>query len=425
MPTGLQKGLKSSMRAALVGASLLIVGCVSSSQTGINSTDFDPEEAARTRMSLGLTYLQNNNYTQAKRNLDKAIEFDPRSADVQYAMAYYYQLVGENQRAEEYYENALDIEPNNGDIANSFGAFKCQNSEYEDAKTYFLRAIDNRSYSNAAETYENLALCAQSQNNIPDAIAYFENALKHQPARSKTLFLLTELYLATDQWQKAKSTLRRYERVAKVSPDSLWLAFEIAKGQKDSAAAKGYGDMLLSLFPNSSLAKRYLAERSNLNAKVIKTVKTVAKGSGSASSVGAKQSGSILRPTTEQTVLVVNSDEPSTQSAPAPESDSGSNSNEGSKTVAKSAALETGADTVKAGNPSAQDADNENVAAKPDLSDQTSKFHVVKASENLYRISLLYNIRMSKLQKWNNLDNTGAIIAGQKLWLVPPSMQEE
>lgn len=423
MPTGLQKGLKSSMRAALVGASLFIVGCVSSSQTGINSADFDPEEAARTRMSLGLTYLQNNNYTQAKRNLDKAIEFDPRSADVQYAMAYYYQLVGENQRAEEYYIAALDIEPNNGDIANSFGAFKCQNSQYDEAKTYFLRAIDNRSYSNAAQTYENLALCAQSQNNIQDAIAYFENALKHQPARAKTLFLLSELYVATEQWQRAKVSLRRYERVAKVSPDSLWLAFEIAKGQKDDAAAKGYGDMLLSLFPNSTLAKRYLAERSNLNAKVIKTVKTVVKDSRNGNSVNANQSGSILRPTTKQTVLVVNSDDQSTDSAPAPDSES--NSDERSKTVAQSAASELGADKMKAGEPAAQDADNENVAAKPDLSDQTSKFHVVKEAENLYRISLLYNIRMSTLQKWNNLDNTGAIIAGQKLWLVPPSMQEE
>ena len=411
------------MRAALVGASLFIVGCVSSSQTGINSADFDPEEAARTRMSLGLTYLQNNNYTQAKRNLDKAIEFDPRSADVQYAMAYYYQLVGENQRAEEYYIAALDIEPNNGDIANSFGAFKCQNSQYDEAKTYFLRAIDNRSYSNAAQTYENLALCAQSQNNIQDAIAYFENALKHQPARAKTLFLLSELYVATEQWQRAKVSLRRYERVAKVSPDSLWLAFEIAKGQKDDAAAKGYGDMLLSLFPNSTLAKRYLAERSNLNAKVIKTVKTVVKDSRNGNSVNANQSGSILRPTTKQTVLVVNSDDQSTDSAPAPDSES--NSDERSKTVAQSAASELGADKMKAGEPAAQDADNENVAAKPDLSDQTSKFHVVKEAENLYRISLLYNIRMSTLQKWNNLDNTGAIIAGQKLWLVPPSMQEE
>ncbi|WP_420936134.1 type IV pilus biogenesis/stability protein PilW [Alteromonas sp. A081] len=412
------------MRAALMGASLLIVGCVSSSQTGINSADFDPEEAARTRMSLGLTYLKNNNYTQAKRNLDKAIEFDPRSADVQYAMAYYYQLVGENQRAEEYYMTALDIEPNNGDIANSFGAFKCQNSQYDEAKTYFLRAIDNRTYSNAAQTYENLALCAQSQNNILDAIAYFENALKHQPARAKTLFLLSELYVATEQWSKAETTLRRYERVAKVSPDSLWLAFEIAKGQKDDAAAKGYGDMLVSLFPNSTLAKRYLAERSNLQAKVIKTVKTVVKESVSGFGVDGSQGESTLRPVTKQTVLVVRNNEQMAQ-ASAGESESKLKPEQGPKAMAESAEPEIGVSEVKEGSWSMRDAENQNVVAASDLSDQTSQFHVVKEAENLYRISLLYNIRMATLQKWNNLDNTGAIIAGQKLWLVPPSMQEE
>ncbi|MEE3305780.1 MAG: LysM domain-containing protein, partial [Pseudomonadota bacterium] len=60
-----------------------------------------------------------------------------------------------------------------------------------------------------------------------------------------------------------------------------------------------------------------------------------------------------------------------------------------------------------------------------ELSVQSDKFHVVKEGENLYRISLLHNIKMATLQEWNNLENTGAIIAGQTLWLVPPSMQEE
>ena len=415
MPTGLQMRLNSSMRAALVGASLIIVGCVSSSQTGIDSADFDAEGAAKTRMSLGLTYLQNNNYAQAKRNLDKAIEFDPRSADVQYAMAYYYQLVGENQRAEEYYETALNIEPNNGDIANSYGAFKCQNSQYDEAKTYFLRAIDNRSYSNAAQTYENLALCAQSQNNIPDAIAYFESALKHQPARAKTLFLLSELYLATEQWEKAKSTLRRYERVAKVSPDSLWLAYEIAVGQRDAATAKGYGDMLLSLFPNSPLAKRYLAERSNLNAKVIKTVKTVVKESSREAGVAETPNEIAPREVVEQTVLVVESEEQ------APESDA--KSRQTPNIVKNTSTLEETSEGGKSDNLLSSEAQNDSAMGEP--SEQTKKFHVVSQTENLYRISLLYNIRMATLQKWNNLDNTGAIIAGQKLWLVPPSMQEE
>ncbi len=401
MPTGLRMGFKQSVRATIAGASLFIVGCVSSSQSGINSADFDAEEAARTRMSLGLTYLQNNNYTQAKRNLDKAIAFDPRSADVQYAMAYYYQLVGENQRAESYYESALDLEPNNGDIANSFGAFKCQNGQYESAKDFFLQAIDNRSYSNAAQTYENLALCAQSQNNMSDAIDYFKSALKHQPTRAKTLFLLSELYAATEQWQDAKSTLRRYERVAKVSPDSLWLAFEIAKGEGDKATAKGYGDMLISLFPDSTLTKRYLAQRSQLDAKVIKTVKSVGKDN-----------------TVEQTVLVVeSSDDGQKEDEPAPEITSGE------AVLETASALRAGEDIQN--KTAVKTTKSESSGKSDDLTAQSPKIHVVKPAENLYRISLLYNIRMAKLQKWNNLENTGAIIAGQKLWLVPPSMQEE
>ena len=224
-------GLRTSLKIGFLSAIIFTSGCVSNSQSGLYGGNFDHEEAAKTRMSLGLTYLQNNNYTQAKKNLDKALEFNPRSADVQFAMAYYYQLVGDNLRAEEYYETAIDLAPNNGDIANSYGAFKCQNGEYEKAKAYFFDAINNRLYANAAQTYENLALCAQSQGKLDEAIGYFQDALKHQPARGKSLFLLSELYTVSEQWELAESTLRKYERVAKVTPDSLWLAYEIAKGK--------------------------------------------------------------------------------------------------------------------------------------------------------------------------------------------------
>ena len=59
--------------------------------------DFDTVAAAKTRISLGLTYLKNGNYSQAKFNLDKALQFAPRLADAHYSIAYYYQVVGENE----------------------------------------------------------------------------------------------------------------------------------------------------------------------------------------------------------------------------------------------------------------------------------------------------------------------------------------
>jgi len=171
------------MRIGLIAAVVFLAGCVSNSQPGSYNSNFDRQEAAKTRMSLGLTYLKNNNYKQAKVNLDQALEYDPRSAEVNYAIAYYYQLVGDAKRADDLYQTAMSLAPNNGDIANSYGAFKCQDGDYEGAKEYFLKAVSNQQYANSAETYENLALCAQSQGNVDDAITYFQSALKHQPVR--------------------------------------------------------------------------------------------------------------------------------------------------------------------------------------------------------------------------------------------------
>ena len=393
-------GLRTSLKIGFLSAIIFTSGCVSNSQSGLYGGNFDHEEAAKTRMSLGLTYLQNNNYTQAKKNLDKALEFNPRSAEVQFAMAYYYQLVGDNLRAEEYYETAIDLAPNNGDIANSYGAFKCQNGEYEKAKAYFFDAINNRLYANAAQTYENLALCAQSQGKLDEAIGYFQDALKHQPARGKSLFLLSELYTGSEQWELAESTLRKYERVAKVTPDSLWLAYEIAKGKGDLETAKGYGEMMMSLFPESELTKRYLVQRESMQNKVVKTVKST-------------------QPNDSETQISEN------QANTDGLAQTSSNDKENEKSVAQDNDAQRQSQSNNTDNAPTATANTPEKAQNTELSVQSDKFHVVKEGENLYRISLLHNIKMATLQEWNNLENTGAIIAGQTLWLVPPSMQEE
>lgn len=391
-------GMRTSLRASLLSAVILTAGCVSNSQSGLYGGDFDYEEAAKTRTSLGLTYLQNNNYTQAKKNLDKALAFNPRSADVQFAMAYYYQLVGDNLRAEEYYETAIELAPNNGDIANSYGAFKCQNGEYEKAKVYFFDAINNRLYANAAQTYENLALCAQSQGQLDEAIGYFQDALQHQPARGKSLFLLSELYTVSEQWELAESTLRKYERVAKTTPGSLWLAYEIAKGQGDVEKAIGYGEMMESLFPESELTKRYMAQRESLQNKITKKVKS----------------------TSNEVPTQLDTERDNQRVVQASQSETASELPSSNKDIVEhQESIASDEQTSTAGG---NDEDNKQ---NTELSAQSDKFHVVKEGENLYRISLLHNIKMATLQQWNNLENTGAIIAGQTLWLVPQSMQEE
>ena len=238
----------------------LLSGCAS--QSTLKTTEnFDQLEAAKTRVSLGLTYLKSGNYSQSKFNLDKALEFAPRSADANFAMAYYYQSVGELEQAERAYQYAMDLEPQNANIANSYGAFLCQNGSYEKAKTYFLKAVNTSSYISSAETYENLALCSQSQGKPEDAIRYLRSAVNHQPGRSNSLFLLAKSLVDSQHWQEAQDILRRYEKTAKVSPQSLSMAMKISKGLGNYATAKGYSEMLLRIFPTHPETKAMLAEK--------------------------------------------------------------------------------------------------------------------------------------------------------------------
>ncbi len=382
----------------LIVLSLMIAltGCVSETQPGAFSSEFDQQEAAKTRVYLGLTYLKNGNYSQAKQNLDKALAFAPRLAETHYGLAYYYQVVGESERADESYQTAMSLAPRDANIANSYGAFLCQDGRYEEAKRFFMQAVNAKQYANSAETYENMALCAQSQGEGEDAIEYLNSALKHQPGRAKTLFILTEMYVATEQYELAAETLRRYEKVARVSADSLWMAIEIAKGQGDLRAANGYGDMLLRMYPNSPLARLYIERQKTVPQPVVK-VKT--KQQSQLVSVPAPEKATDSEKemqATEASVAESNQTESTKSEVPEP--------------------------VVVAEEP---DANEPVVEAKQNIEadEAESLFHVVQPKENLYRLSLKYNIKLNTLKEWNNLDENGSINVGMKLWLVPPAQQ--
>lgn len=419
------------MRIALLALIVFMAGCVSQSQPGNRYNDnFDRQEAAKTRISLGLTYLKNGNYSQAKANLDKALEFAPRMADAHYSLAYYYQLVGENQRAEDAYQNAMDLAPRNADIANSYGAFLCQTGRYDDAKSYFLKAVNSQRYSSSAETYENMALCAQGQGETEDAIEYLNTALNYQPTRAKSLFLLTELYVGLEDWEQAKASLRKLEKVGRVSPDSLWLAVQIAQGQQDLETAKGYGDMLMTMYPTSSQARAYQQQKLTLPAPVVsrksknrvvvvdaeppaettpENVDNTAVTDSDSESLAASVENTEDTPIRDDASV---SDLSATGDTPPESSVAAEDVNELEEQKANDAAPEdeTAADVVT----SADNVDGED-----------PHYHIVQRKENLYRISLRYNLKMDTLKEWNNLDDSGAIFAGMKLWLISPEQQEE
>jgi len=429
-----------------------LVGCTSQTSNPSFGDDFDQKKAAKTRVSLGLTYLKNGNFSQAKYNLDKALEFAPRSADAHYGLAYYYQTVGEMSAAENAYQTAMDFEPNNADIANSYGAFLCQSGKYPKAKEYFLKAINNSSYISSAETYENLALCSQSQGYQADASEYLRSAVNHQPGRAKSLFLLTQSLVIEKKWLEARDVLRKYEKVAQISADTLLLSSRIERELGNISIAASYGDMLLKIYPDSAASKRYkeelLAQTSAALPVARKSIKLeVPKQPAQSQPALVPQNETVLVlvpapqnetgsatvpvPQNETVSALVPAPQGETESAPQSETESAlvpapqneteselvpAPQNEKGLAVVPAPQDETVSEVVPLTVEEAETAEN-----KPTASTETlAVFHEVKSGENLYRISLQYNIKMQRLIEWNGLNDASDIYAGKKLRLVSP-----
>ncbi|MGB3724322.1 MAG: type IV pilus biogenesis/stability protein PilW [Glaciecola sp.] len=376
----------------LIVASLGACAAKPSDTSFVGAGEFNADEAAKTRVSLGLTYLKNGNFSQAKFNLDKALEFAPRSGEAHYAMAYYYQQVEEVTRAEEYYESAIGYSRNDPDVLNSYGAFLCMQGRYDEAKTYFLEAVDDKRYIATAETYENLAICAQSQGFKEQAMEYFAAALNHQPTRASTLFFVAQNHIESGNWSDAKKALWKYERNASVTADSLWMSFQIARGENNLKGALEYADILNRLHPDHPKAKQALAllgkfqpvmavSQKNKVQTTTQTAPTNTEASSTVASDGQTKSSKVLTPTPTE---------------PTNNQLSSVNKNQNETKV-------TGND---------------------ELVSPKVQFHVVQAKENLYRISLKYNVKMKKLLEWNNLKDASSIRIGTKLRVRDPKTNE-
>lgn len=245
---------------------LVLTGCVSEqtyvgSDKPVSDRTFDNIEAARTRISLGLNYLRRGDTSQAKYNLERARSFAPNSAEVHSALAYYYQSVGENKQAEEYFRLAIQKDANYADAYNNYGAFLCQLERYDEAEQLLLKAISRPGYIRVAESYENLALCQLQQNNFNKAKGYLDSSTSHNTTRITSLTMSAGLSYAMGDNRGAKALLDRIQRLGRVSARTVLLSYLIAEKNGDQETLRNAEQLLLTLYTDTPETRLLLQKR--------------------------------------------------------------------------------------------------------------------------------------------------------------------
>lgn len=240
----------------LLVVAFALAGCVTETRiAGSNKKvveqQADPIEAARTRVALGLRYLQNGDPAQAKYNLTKAKQHAPHLAEVHYSLAYYYQRVNEPELAEESYRNALRYGPHDGSTMNNYGVFLCQQKRYDEAIKQFMTAVREPTYIRVADAYENAGLCALSQQQPAQARDYFDKVMSYSAARPRTLLGLAEANLQLDLVDSAEFYFKRYLTRNSIDVDSAVLGYRIAHKRNDPTEMQKYRLILQARYPQT------------------------------------------------------------------------------------------------------------------------------------------------------------------------------
>jgi type IV pilus assembly protein PilF len=282
---------------------------------------------------------------------------------------------------------------------------------------------------------------------------------------------LAQLQKEQGNYGEAKKSLWKYDRVTRVSSESLWLSYEIAQGLGDTKAALGYGELMKSMFPehpNTALFKKQMGKF-----QPVATVKNKRRESMQSTEPSVSQPEENTAVETTQTVLAESPALMKVNKTLTPEilaevpnavaekavdkqvellesaSTGVTNTNDGlsadaakkreaeleaalaadfNNTENESATIDGAAvrvndslatvdDAVEVTADEAQDTVTQKI---DEAEDGNASYHVVLPKENLYRISLRYNVKMKYLMQWNNLDDPSAITIGMKLRVKDP-----
>ncbi|MBV6440433.1 MAG: hypothetical protein EPGJADBJ_02102 [Saprospiraceae bacterium] len=228
-------------------------------------------------ISMGRSFLEENNLEEAGRWYDKAIEADPGNssayrnkialvgkdqetfqqnktkiaglrkladrADPESMLSnlleegYAYQAGGDFAAAARCFEEALDADPERLEPMLALGYLHQQQKQTDQAVKWYEKVLHLA--PGAVDGYWNLAAVSAEAGQFPEAAAWYEKALPHCPMFTRTLLVKAgEMYISAGEFEKAKNSCLQSLRL---DPDFDY-ALNTLHDLSDKLRDKGYAE---------------------------------------------------------------------------------------------------------------------------------------------------------------------------------------
>lgn len=252
----------------LLVVALALQGCVTHTDSSLRGKA-NAERAEAAYVQLGLAYISEGDLVEARDNLRRALEINPKSAPARAADGLIFQMQGEYERAEERFSRALEHDADFTRGRTYYGAFLYSQGRYQEAYNQFLRASKDSDFQNRAQVFYNLALCAARLERDDEAISAYRQALNIQGDTFEVLSELSHLLVYTGNYREAGKYYRRLDRLITGSPRvqhtprSLLTGLRLARHELDENRESSLALLLRNLYPESSEYQQYKALTSD------------------------------------------------------------------------------------------------------------------------------------------------------------------
>ena len=218
----------------------------------------DPERRARVRLELAGLYFGRGQTETALAELKQALAAKPDMPEAYSLRGLIYASLGDPQQAEDSFKRALEFNPRDADVMHNYGWFLCQQKRYADADAQFEHAVAQPQYRDVVRSLLAQGVCQARAGRWLEAEHSLLRSYELDPANPFTAFNLSEVLLHRGELVRARFYVRRINALPELSTaQSLWLAARVERRLGDLPATQDFGRQLRERFPQSTEALQF------------------------------------------------------------------------------------------------------------------------------------------------------------------------
>lgn len=174
---------------------------------------------------LGISYLNEGNYTQALKELQEAEKLYADDPELQNALGLVYYARGAINEAEAHYKKAIKLKNDYSEAHNNLGVLYLNSERLDEAIHEFSEAVKNIGYATPERAYMNMGWAYYRKKNYREAEVSLKKAIQLAPDFFIAHYHLGNLYKDTGKYNEA---IKEYKLAIKYFPRYIDAYYNLA-----------------------------------------------------------------------------------------------------------------------------------------------------------------------------------------------------